>query len=61
MVQRNSAVYCRQKLSWYATVCCVFYWLCVSLVNDILKEQDLKNIKSVKRCRDGMPKSMETR
>ena len=23
--------------------------------------QDLKNIKNVKRCRDGMPKSMQTR
>ena len=24
-------------------------------------KQDLKNIKNVKRCRDGMPKSMQTR
>ena len=23
--------------------------------------KDLKNIKNVKRCRDGMPKSMQTR
>ena len=23
--------------------------------------QDLKNIKNVKKCRDGMPKSMQTR
>ena len=26
-----------------------------------LQKQDLKNIKNVKRCRDGMPKSMQTR
>ena len=25
------------------------------------QKQDLKNIKNVKRCRDGMPKSMRTR
>ena len=25
------------------------------------QKQDLKNIKNVKRCRDGMPKSMQTR
>ena len=27
----------------------------------IVQKQDLKNIKNVKRCRDGMPKSMQTR
>ena len=27
----------------------------------IVQKQDLKNIKDVKRCRDGMPKSMQTR
>ena len=27
----------------------------------IVHKQDLKNIKNVKRCRDGMPKSMQTR
>ena len=27
----------------------------------VLNIQDLKNIKNVKRCRDGMPKSMQTR
>ena len=26
-----------------------------------VQKQDLKNIKNVKRCRDGMPKSMQTR
>ena len=26
-----------------------------------LQKQDLKNIKNVKGCRDGMPKSMQTR
>ena len=26
-----------------------------------VQKQDLKNIKNVKRCRDGMPKSMRTR
>ena len=26
-----------------------------------VQKQDLKNIKHVKRCRDGMPKSMQTR
>ena len=25
-----------------------------------VQKQDLKNIKNVKRCRDGMPKSMQT-
>ena len=27
----------------------------------VLVLQDLKNIKNVKGCRDGMPKSMQTR
>ena len=26
-----------------------------------VQKEDLKNIKNVKRCRDGMPKSMQTR
>ena len=26
-----------------------------------VQKQDFKNIKNVKRCRDGMPKSMQTR
>ena len=26
-----------------------------------VEKQDLKNIENVKRCRDGMPKSMQTR
>ena len=26
-----------------------------------VQKQDLKNIKNVKGCRDGMPKSMQTR
>ena len=26
-----------------------------------VQKQDLKNIKNVKRCRDGMPKSRQTR
>ena len=26
-----------------------------------VQKQDLKNIRNVKRCRDGMPKSMQTR
>ena len=26
-----------------------------------VQKQDIKNIKNVKRCRDGMPKSMQTR
>ena len=26
-----------------------------------MKVQDLKNIKNVKGCRDGMPKNMQTR
>ena len=26
-----------------------------------VQKQDLRNIKNVKRCRDGMPKSMQTR
>ena len=26
-----------------------------------VQKQDLKNIKNAKRCRDGMPKSMQTR
>ena len=30
-------------------------------VTEITIKQDLKNIKNVKRCRDGMPKSMQTR
>ena len=30
-------------------------------VTESLILQDLKNIKNVKRCRDGMPKSMQTR
>ena len=25
-----------------------------------IRKQDLKNIKNVKKCRDGMPKSMQT-
>ena len=35
--------------------------LCVEISDAILVKQDLKNIKSVKGCRDGMPKSMQTR
>ena len=31
-------------------------------VNEIkVQKQDLKNIRNVKGCRDGMPKSMQTR
>ena len=33
--------------------------LTVTEVN--INKQDLKNIKNIKRCRDGMPKSMQTR
>ena len=29
--------------------------------NKKVQKQDLKNIENVKRCRDGMPKSMQTR
>ena len=29
-------------------------------LDSIYKKQDLKNIKNVKGCRDGMPKSMQT-
>ena len=29
--------------------------------SDSYINKDLKNIKNVKRCRDGMPKSMQTR
>ena len=31
------------------------------VVDKKVQKQDLKNIKNVKRCRDGMPKSMQTR
>ena len=30
-------------------------------INKLVQKQDLENIKNVKRCRDGMPKSMQTR
>ena len=33
----------------------------MELMKLFLIVQDLKNIKNVKRCRDGMPKSMRTR
>ena len=34
---------------------------CTDLAGRFYIEQDLKNIQNVKRCRDGMPKSMRTR
>ena len=33
----------------------------ISFMHGRYIEQDLKNIKNVKGCRDGMPKSMQTR
>ena len=54
--------------------CCFKFWSCrkeifflglgvtVTEVNiKKVQKQDLKNIKNVKGCRDGMPKSMQTR
>ena len=37
----------------------IFLGLGVTVTN--IKKEDLKNIKNVKGCRDGMPKSMQTR
>ena len=36
-------------------------WYFCSLLRPLQIGQDLKNIKNVNRCRDGMPKSMQTR
>ena len=34
---------------------------CIASYSNPRTIQDLKNIKNVKGCRDGMPKSMQTR
>ena len=44
----------------HTPVLCLFPESSIVLDKKIQK-QDLKNIKNVKRCRDGMPKSMQTR
>ena len=41
--------------------CRLKFWGCGLHLKEILQKQDLKNITNVKRCRDGMPKSMQTR
>ena len=50
---------------WGCTVTLeIFLRLCVTVTEINIKKvqkQDLKNIKNVKGCRDGMPKSMQTR
>ena len=46
----------------YKVPCEVNFHLQLALVRAlVLYLQDLKNIKNVKGCRDGMPKSMQTR
>ena len=44
----EQCIYCREKLSWYASRYCVFYWLCVSHVNDI-KEYHNDNRSNAKK------------
>ena len=39
---------------------CVNYWIFV-VIQQQQQQQQKKNVKNVNRCRDGMPKSMQTR
>ena len=49
------------KLSIPFQVLKEIFFLGLGLTVTEIQKQDLKNIKNVKRCRDGMPKSMQTR
>ena len=55
-------MYCAEATPFqYELVLKLCMWIFLSFVHCGIKYKKIKNIKNVKRCRDGMPKSMQTR